>query len=120
LKVHVAADPYHHRERRVVADRPRNGDTKPCCTCGGRSEFNERYRFDGMVVPSWLCDGPKCLREIVRRPTISAVEVSWQTLRSARELDAKARRTTMKARAKVERSLERLVEGGAGLKRKLL
>jgi hypothetical protein len=47
--------------------RPRNGDTKPCAHCGATVEFSERYRFEGDVVPAWVCESPKCrARELVR------------------------------------------------------
>jgi hypothetical protein len=52
-------------ERRS-ADRPYNGDTRPCPKCPtGVLEFNERYRLPlaagpTVVMPAWACDSPEC------------------------------------------------------------
>ena len=52
-------------ERRT-ADRPCNGDTRPCPKCAtGVLEFNERYRLplatgQTVVMPAWTCDQPEC------------------------------------------------------------
>jgi hypothetical protein len=49
--------------------RPQNGDVKPCPQCRRQSfEFSDRYRFEGTVVPAWVCDAAGCQhREAVRR-----------------------------------------------------
>jgi hypothetical protein len=56
------------QERRRVG-RPSNGDTKSCPRCGATGcEFSERYRFDGRVIPAWVCGAARCRhRESVRR-----------------------------------------------------
>ena len=70
----LAAQSTVRPERRDVGRRPRNGDVKPCPSCGATSEFNERYRLEGRVVPAWLCDRAACAPKPVRgdRPTQSA------------------------------------------------
>lgn len=52
-------------ERRS-ADRPSNGDTRPCPKCAaGVLEFNERYRLPlasgrTVVMAAWACDQADC------------------------------------------------------------
>jgi hypothetical protein len=91
-------------ERRRVG-RPQNGDTKPCPKCAESiCDFNDRYRFPGSgIAPAWICDSPTCgYREMVRARDGS--------IRSSRELQARAKRQMMKARALTERFRARLAK----------
>jgi hypothetical protein len=92
------------RDRRR-AGRPQNGDTKPCPKCvESVCDFNERYRVPGSgIAPGWICDSPACgYRELVRARDGS--------IRSSRELQARARRQIMRARALTERFRARLAK----------
>lgn len=92
---------------------------KACSNCGAVLEFNERYRDEGHTVPSWVCDNPSCrLREIVRAAALSPAETARQLLRNSTEVQARAKRTMLKARSRDENS-RKCVEGSeARVKRK--
>ena len=53
-------------QERRSADRPSNGDTRPCPNCAaGVLEFNERYRLPltsgrTVVMAAWACDQADC------------------------------------------------------------
>jgi len=105
-------------DRRRVG-RPRNGDTKACSNCGATLEFNERYRLEGHTVPSWVCDNASCrVREIVRADGMSGIAVSRQLLRDSVEVQARAKRTMLKARSRDENSRKRVAKSEVRLKRK--
>jgi hypothetical protein len=95
-------------DRRGVG-RPRNGDTKPCPLCGKAScEFNDHFRFEGAIVPAWVCDAPQCqYREVVRQGARSTVADSIDAIRGSRNVQARARRTIMKSLACTARSRKR-------------
>jgi len=93
-----------HPERRQPG-RPQNGDIRACPNCGAASEFSERYRFAGEVVPAWVCDSPACREhDIVRRPGTSISNASRKLIRASKKLRADVSRTMMRARARVERT----------------
>ena len=98
-------------DRRGVG-RPQNGDTRLCAKCGTATcEFNDHYRFEGHIVPAWICDAPQCrFREVVRRSGTSAVEDSRKALRDSREVRAQARRRMMKSSARNERTRSRVAK----------
>src|SRR5215204_6743238 len=80
-----------HEERRRLVCRPRNGDVRPCPLCGARSEFCERWRFEGQSVPAWVCDSPTCRQQDLvrlegtqRRPPSSA-EAQTRGLRRSKK-----------------------------------
>jgi len=82
-------------------------------------EFNERYRFEGHTVPSWVCDNPSCrLREIVRADGMNPVAASRQLLRNSVEVQARAKRTMLKARSREHNSRKRVAKSRARLKGK--
>jgi hypothetical protein len=114
----MAASSVSRHERRNVLNRPHNGDEKPCSGCGGTSEFNEKYRFEGSAVPAWVCERPTCRPETVRAARVSAAEESRQLRRNAKHVQAKARRTVMKAKAAVARSEKRLADSEARIRGK--
>jgi hypothetical protein len=87
------------------AGRPQNGDTKPCPKCAAAScDFNDRYRVPGSgIAPGWICDSPTCgYRQLVRAGDGS--------IRSSRELQARAKRQMMRARALTARFRARLAK----------
>ena len=104
------AAPHQARERRDFNSRPSNGDVKPCVMCGSASEFSERFRFEGRIVPAWVCDSAACLPEIVRRSGRSDIAASHQLRQRASRAQAKARWTVMKSKAAVARVEKRLKE----------
>jgi hypothetical protein len=106
------------RERRSVYRRPQNGDVKRCQVCGCKSEFNERYSFEGTLVPAWVCDMPNCRPQILRAAKVFAAADSRDVTRAARIVQASARRTAMKSRAAVDRSRQRLAKSDVKLRRK--
>jgi hypothetical protein len=96
-------------DRRGVG-RPRNGDTKPCPKCGKATcEFNDRYRFEGSIVPAWICDAPQCrYRDIVRAPSGTDKSDSRQMIAASKQVQAAARRAIMKSAARTDRARKRL------------
>ena len=62
------------RGERRHAGRPQNGDTRACPKCGSTSEFSERYRFAGEVVPAWVCENPACREPVTVRSPGSAIK----------------------------------------------
>ena len=106
------------RDRRH-SDRPRNGDTRTCPKCGSASEFSERYRLAGTVIPAWLCDNPKCrAQDIVRIPKSPLKIESCELVRDSKNLRAKASRTLMRARARVEHAEKAIDQSDAKLRRR--
>ena len=92
-------------ERRHLG-RPTDHDTRPCPTCNLQAEFNERFEFDGEVMPAWVCVNPNCPRIIARRRTPRADTLrSDEVVREARNVQAMAKRSMMKSHACYERSL---------------
>jgi hypothetical protein len=90
-------------------DRARNGDIKRCPQCGALSfEFNERFRFEGMTGPAWLCEAPRCGYRLDARADepLQAPD----PIRDSKEIQAQARRTMMKSRAKQTRSEQRIAK----------
>jgi hypothetical protein len=70
--------------------------------------FKERHRFGADLAPAWVCQNPGCgYRNVVRLPT-PVVESSAALVRSAKAVEAKARRTAMQARAHVARTKRRM------------
>ena len=105
-------------ERRRV-DRPRNGDLKVCSSCGAVLEFNERYRCDGQIVPAWIGDNASCKRqEVVRAAGLGPLQASRQHLRRSAQVQAKAKRTMLKSRARDANSRKRVAESEARMKGK--
>jgi len=105
-------------ERRRVG-RPRNGDVKPCTNCRGLLEFNERYRFEGHVVPAWLCDNATCRsRELVRLAAMRAVAGSRRLPRESSQVQPGAKRTMLKARSPEPNSRKRAARSQARIKDK--
>ena len=109
------------REDRIAerrrAGRPRNGDVRVCSGCGALLEFNERYRFEGQLVPAWICDNASCRRqEVVRADGLDPVDESRQHLRTAAQVQAHAKRTMLKSRSREERALKRVAESQARVK----
>ena len=96
-------------ERRA-ASRPRNGDAQRCPHCGtGTMEFSERVRLGGVATPAWTCDNPTCSVpcSLVRRTALAQVRLGLNTralLAAAKEVRARALRTQMRSRARVERT----------------
>jgi hypothetical protein len=69
------------KERRGPA-RPRNGDARPCASCGRRSEFSERYRLEGELVPAWVCDSAACREwRLVRQPASGGIPKTGEKLK---------------------------------------
>jgi hypothetical protein len=99
-----------HLERRS-ARRPRSGDTMRCPRCAtGQLEFNERYRFDGVTTPGWVCDRASCGYRASARQ-----DHPMGLIRAFKKVNAWARRVLMKAKShderaksRVQRSLEHL------------
>jgi hypothetical protein len=83
-----------------------------CPNCGKATcEFNDRYRFEGSIVPAWICDAPQCRhREIVRQTKMSATAESRQAIAASKDIQAAARRTIMKSAARNDRSKKRLAK----------
>lgn len=97
------------RERRH-ARRPQNGDMRACEECGKTAEFSERYRFEGEVVPAWVCENPACRDQvIVRRPGSPIKVESRKLIHGSKETRARATRTMMRSRARVDRAQKALV-----------
>ena len=94
------------RQERRSGTRPANGDVRACPNCGQPTcEFSERFRFDGTVVPAWVCGVPPCrYREVVRHTSVTVVAASGMLRRAAMQVQARAKRTMLKARAQTERS----------------
>ena len=97
----MAAQRLRHPERRS-ANRAQNGDLRPCRCGRGAAEFNERYRVNGVPMPAWVCDA--CGTRVLAR----AIDCARDVLRASKEVHAQARRTAMKARARIERSRKQL------------
>ena len=102
------------------ASRPRNGDTKPCPSCGksGCCEFNDRYRFgDVGVAPAWICGCPPCqYRELARG---ADRRLGGRALvRQSREVGARAKRQMMKCHSLTQRSRTGQAKNQARLKGK--
>jgi hypothetical protein len=96
--------PGRRRERRH-SRRPRNGDTRPCAKCGSTSEFSERYRFGGEVVPAWVCENAVCREQIiVRQPGVPIKVGSRKLIHGSKDVRARATRAMMRSRARVERA----------------
>ena len=97
------------------AGRPIDHDVRPCPICDLPSEFNERYVFDGEVMPAWVCVNPNCPRIIVRlvrhRPGVAIA--SHEVVREARNVQALAKRSIMKSHACYERTLTLTAESKA-------
>ena len=94
--------------------RPIDHDTRPCPTCHLLAEFNERFEFDGEVMPAWVCVNPTCPRIIARRRTRLADALrSDQVVREARNVQALAKRSIMKSHACCERSVVLAAESKA-------
>ena len=111
-------------ERRHTG-RPIDHDTRPCPTCNLQAEFNERYVFDGEVMPAWVCVNPNCPRIIARRRTQRLADAlsSHEVVREARNVQAMAKRSIMKSHACCERTVILAAESkaritGQGLSRK--
>lgn len=113
----MAARSVRPHERRNVLHRPHNGDEKVCSACGGKTEFNEKYRFGGKAVPAWVCERPTCRPELVRATGLSAAAASRQLRRAAKHVQAKARRAVTKAKAAVARSEKRIAGTNGRLRR---
>jgi hypothetical protein len=95
-------------QERRAADRPVNGDTRPCPHCGGTLEFSERYRLGGRPQPAWICDRANCPMSKPARRKRGLVFTGRELVRLATELPDRARRTFMKSVARRDRSLERI------------
>jgi hypothetical protein len=80
-------------QERRSADRPVNGDTRPCPHCGGTLEFNERYRLFRPPQPGWICDRAHCPMSKPARRAWSARLKGRDLVSGARALLALARRT---------------------------
>ena len=104
-------------ERRS-ADRPVNGDTRPCPRCGGTLEFSERYRLFGPTQPGWICDTAHCQMSQPARRADSAPLTGRELVRAARAIQALARRSIMKALARRDRSLKRIERSAERVARK--
>ena len=97
--------PLHARRagpERRRADRPKAGDQRPCPFCRvAVMVFDERYPLDGAGAPAWACEDPQCGYRTPVRPDAFARPVPSKSLvRSAKELQAAARRTAMKGRTR--------------------
>jgi hypothetical protein len=92
-----------HLERRS-ARRPSSGDTMRCPRCAtGQLEFNERYRFNGVTTPGWVCDRASCGYRASARQ-----DHPMELIRASKEVNAWARRILMKANSHVERAKSRV------------
>ena len=99
--------------------RPRNGDSKTCVKCWGTLEFNERYRFEGQIVPAWVCDNASCrVREVVRATAETPIDASRRLLRQSSQVQASAKRTMLKARARNDNSRKRVTRSQTRIKGK--
>jgi hypothetical protein len=104
-------------ERRGL-DRPKNGDVSACPQCArGAIEFNERYRWLDGPVPAWICDSAACgYRQIVRGDARPA-NLSKLLIRKSKAVDASARRSAMRSRARTTRSEQHIRDTKARVKR---
>jgi hypothetical protein len=95
------------RLNRRGADRPQNGDVRRCPHCGvGIVEFNERFRFNGKMVPAWMCDNPGCsVRQAPARRADPPIGASL--VKASKQVRAQALRTIMKSKARIARSRRR-------------
>lgn len=100
---------FHDRRR---PDRPKNGDRRVCPRWGvPRCEFNASYRFDDDTIPTWVCDvSACCYREVLRRPTSMGTPHSRVTMSEAKEVQARARRTIMRAAARTARARRHIAD----------
>ena len=110
------SSPARRRERRHGV-RPQNGDVRRCPECGGRSEFSERYRFDGAVVPAWVCDSPACAHRVIARKRPGSRVLSAELIQASKEIRATANRAMMRSRARVERVEKTIARAGAKLRK---
>ena len=91
-------------QERRSADRPVNGDTRPCPHhSGGTLEFSERYRLAGKPEPAWICDRAHCPMSKPARRKRGLAVIGPALVRLASELQARARRTVMKSFARQDR-----------------
>ena len=105
---------WDHSHERRHDPRPHHGEHRKCRTCAGSSSFDERFRFEGELMPAWVCTNPECPRTIVRRVTSPPPTTeSRDATRSAREVQARAKRTMMKSRSRKQRSQDRVAESQA-------
>ena len=103
-------------DRRRVG-RPIDHDRRPCPTCNLQAEFNERFVFEGEVIPAWVCANPSCPRIIARRRTrVSDAVRSHEVVREARHVQAIAKRSIMKAHACCDRTVILAAESKARIK----
>jgi hypothetical protein len=98
--------------------RPQNGDSKHCPKCHALSlEFNDHYRFEGVIVPAWVCDAPPCrYRELVRHS--DAAFHSRHLIRESKETQARAKRRMMKSRAVRTRSGKQIEQSEQRLRKR--
>jgi hypothetical protein len=78
------------------------------------SHFDERFRFDGDVMPAWVCASEGCPRIMVRTlASTPAMDNARDAIRTSNEVQAEAKRTVMRSRARRQRAHGHIAESQA-------
>ena len=99
----------HRHARRPAGDRPAESDHGLCPFCrAGVLQYRKGRPDTKRGASAWVCDNPACGYRLLTDDLI----------RASKERQAMARRAAMKARARAERSQQRIAQNDTRVRRK--